>query len=480
MKCNKCGNEISNESEFCSYCGNKTEKEEKKTIKLSLKKIIMIEIIVILGIAVVAGICISIWTRPQISKEETTQNIQTSSSQESIEIKEKIIPDNEKVVVTFINDNGSRSYEERQIANREKLLDYNYKNLSKIKTDMAIHNLGNVYELSSSLFYFEGEYTNGTKFSDYGSIGFANALKVVGKNYNFRTVSTIWNDYNNIHNNYSVIYENSKNVKPQDINNFRGNNYITLMKKYSNSTYGSNVSNLRIGFIDGNKNEWITEYSNKIEQENNNLENNNLTQNNNTYSNNSYESYKEEQYLPPEISIQTYKRDETDNNSLIFNYYVKGQDNEEKTITIKNNGKVITNKKIYTTYNYWSGDETINLEEGLNKIEVIVSNSKGMTDTDTYEIKLEYKKPNVSINNALVATDDKMFELSYGISDEYDTELTVTIKNNGRIITNKKVSTNGVYWKHETIELEKGINKIEVIVTNSKGKTNSAQHEIEY
>ena len=73
-----------------------------------------------------------------------------------------------------------------------------------------------------------------------------------------------------------------------------------------------------------------------------------------------------------------------------------------------------------------------------------------------------------------------MFELSYGISDEYDTELTVTIKNNGRIITNKKVSTNGVYWKHETIELEKGINKIEVIVTNSKGKTNSAQHEIEY
>ena len=73
-----------------------------------------------------------------------------------------------------------------------------------------------------------------------------------------------------------------------------------------------------------------------------------------------------------------------------------------------------------------------------------------------------------------------MFELSYGISDKYDTELSVTIKNNGKIITNKKVSTNGAYWKKETIELEEGINKIEVIVTNSKGKSNSAKHEIEY
>ena len=78
LKCNKCGNEIPIESEFCSYCGNKVEKEEKKTIKLSLKKIIIIEIIVILGIAVVAGICVSVWTRPQISKEETTQNVQNN------------------------------------------------------------------------------------------------------------------------------------------------------------------------------------------------------------------------------------------------------------------------------------------------------------------------------------------------------------------------------------------------------------------
>ena len=133
MKCNKCGNEIPIESEFCSYCGNKVEKEEKKTIKLSLKKIIIIEIIVILGIAVVAGICVSVWTRPQISKEETTQNVQNNKIK-TYELNKIGYYKNENILEEKYNNNGDLIYCKYKSGNEIKEDTYNYEYDSQGRT----------------------------------------------------------------------------------------------------------------------------------------------------------------------------------------------------------------------------------------------------------------------------------------------------------------------------------------------------------
>lgn len=479
MKCNKCGNEIPIESEFCSYCGNKVEKEEKKTIKLSLKQVIIMEIIVILGIAIVAGICISIWTKPQTSTSDTKQNVQANNVQQN----------NNYIKVEGTNNKK----EEVEISvSKEKFKLQLQEDLNTINNE----HLADGYTIDS--FIVNGMYnTQENKFL------FINYIVSFDNNEKILSVARMTDEYLIP---YNIVIDNQPwMLVEEDVSNkiFEFANimieykfkdeYVSIpitdglnsnLNKEIQEELNKNIKKSKTTTNEQTKQQNMNITNEEIQNNNTqyveNIDNNQNTNNNLTQNNNSNESYEETQYLPPEISITTYKTDETDNNSLTLNYYIKGQDNEEKNITIKSNGKVITNKNIYTTYNYWSGNETINLEEGMNKIEIIVTNSKGMTDKDTYEIKLQYKKPNVSINNDLVATDEKMFELNYGISDEYDTELSVTIKNNGKIITNKKVSTNGVYWKHETIELEKGINKIEVIVTNSKGKTNSAQHEIEY
>lgn len=134
MKCNKCGNEIPIESEFCSYCGNKVEKEEKKTIKLSLKQVIIIEIIVILGIAIVAGICISIWTKPQIGTSNITQNNNATSKIKTYELNKIGYYKNENILEEKYNNNLDLIYCKYNSGNEIKEDTYNYEYDNKGRT----------------------------------------------------------------------------------------------------------------------------------------------------------------------------------------------------------------------------------------------------------------------------------------------------------------------------------------------------------
>lgn len=77
MKCKHCGNNISTDSTFCEYCGNKIEQEEKKNIVLFGKIIISIILI---------GICIIVLMQPKGTTQETKQNIQGNNKTENTNI----------------------------------------------------------------------------------------------------------------------------------------------------------------------------------------------------------------------------------------------------------------------------------------------------------------------------------------------------------------------------------------------------------
>ena len=130
---------LQNNADFLCVLGTTAEtptltEEEKKTIKLSLKKIIMIEIIVILGIAVVAGICISIWTRPQISTSNITQNNNATSKIKTYELNKIGYYKNENILEEKYNNNLDLIYCKYNSGNEIKEDTYNYEYDNKGRT----------------------------------------------------------------------------------------------------------------------------------------------------------------------------------------------------------------------------------------------------------------------------------------------------------------------------------------------------------
>ena len=119
MKCNKCNREIPTDSEFCPVCRNKIE--ERKTIKISLKKFIIGTLIILIFIAIISFMIFNKKKNNLVNKDisnNENQNIKINNKES------ENIPDNEKVTVAFIEGINDRKYEDRRIYNRTSLLDY--------------------------------------------------------------------------------------------------------------------------------------------------------------------------------------------------------------------------------------------------------------------------------------------------------------------------------------------------------------------
>lgn len=286
MKCNKCNREIPTDSEFCPVCGNKIE--ERKTIKISLKKFIIGTLIILIFIAIISFMIFN------KKKNNTANGAISNNENQSAEINNKDsenIPDNEKVTVAFIEGINDRNYEDRRIYNRTSLLDYVSNNDSKVREDILSKNLGVVYESAGGIFYFECDTKLGSKTTDYGSIIFFNYMKSTNSGFYFTTIATIWST--TTLNNYTVVYTQkmAKDVKPEAVSEIRNNKMIPIINDYYNKTLnGFDISNVRIGLIESNMNGyWMEEYAE--EQAKNQIpegEDSKYA----TYADNIYEAYK--------------------------------------------------------------------------------------------------------------------------------------------------------------------------------------------
>ena len=290
MKCNKCNRDIPIDSEFCPICGNKLQemKEEKKTIKISFKTIIIGILIILIFIATISFMIFNKKKNNPVNKDisnNENQNIKINNKES------ENIPDNEKVTVAFIEGINDRKYEDRRIYNRTSLLDYVSNNDSKVREDILNKNLGVVYESAGGIFYFECDTKLGSKTTDYGSIIFFNYMKSTNSGFYFTTIATIWST--TTLNNYTVAYTQKmvKDVKPEVATEIRNNKMITVINDYYNKLLnGFDISNVRIGLIESNMNGyWMEEYAE--EQAKNQIpegEDSKYA----TYADNIYEAYK--------------------------------------------------------------------------------------------------------------------------------------------------------------------------------------------
>ncbi len=290
MKCDKCNRDIPIDSEFCPICGNKLQemKEEKKTIKISFKTIIIGILIILIFIATISFMIFNKKKNNPVNKDisnNENQNIKINNKES------ENIPDNEKVTVAFIEGINDRKYEDRRIYNRTSLLDYVSNNDSKVREDILNKNLGVVYESAGGIFYFECDTKLGSKTTDYGSIIFFNYMKSTNSGFYFTTIATIWST--TTLNNYTVAYTQKmvKDVKPEVATEIRNNKMITVINDYYNKLLnGFDISNVRIGLIESNMNGyWMEEYAE--EQAKNQIpegEDSKYA----TYADNIYEAYK--------------------------------------------------------------------------------------------------------------------------------------------------------------------------------------------
>lgn len=290
MKCDKCNRDIPIDSEFCPICGNKLQemKEEKKTIKISFKTIIIGILIILIFIAIISFMIFNKKKNNLVNKDisnNENQNIKINNKES------ENIPDNEKVTVAFIEGINDRKYEDRRIYNRTSLLDYVSNNDSKVREDILNKNLGVVYESAGGIFYFECDTKLGSKTTDYGSIIFFNYMKSTHSGFYFTTIATIWST--TTLNNYTVAYTQKmvKDVKPEVATEIRNNKMITVINDYYNKLLnGFDISNVRIGLIESNMNGyWMEEYAE--EQAKNQIpegEDSKYA----TYADNIYEAYK--------------------------------------------------------------------------------------------------------------------------------------------------------------------------------------------
>lgn len=290
MKCDKCNRDIPIDSEFCPICGNKLQemKEEKKTIKISFKTIIIGILIILIFIAIISFMIFNKKKNNLVNKDisnNENQNIKINNKEG------ENIPDNEKVTVAFIEGINDRKYEDRRIYNRTSLLDYVSNNDSKVREDILNKNLGVVYESAGGIFYFECDTKLGSKTTDYGSIIFFNYMKSTHSGFYFTTIATIWST--TTLNNYTVAYTQKmvKDVKPEVATEIRNNKMITVINDYYNKLLnGFDISNVRIGLIESNMNGyWMEEYAE--EQAKNQIpegEDSKYA----TYADNIYEAYK--------------------------------------------------------------------------------------------------------------------------------------------------------------------------------------------
>lgn len=492
--CNNCNKEIPEESEFCPYCGYNLkdnipstdiendsiayENEIETTTKTPMKSKVVIIIIVIVGIVTIASY--NAWKIYE--KANNSLNSFNNQLSETNDNKKEDIPEEERVTISFIEGMGERKYEDRRISNRTRLLDCVSDNDSNVRADILSKNLGVVYESAGGIFYFECDSNLNSKITKYGSIIFFNYIKNTGGSTYFTTIATIWSASTPY---YSVAYTQkmARDVRPELATVIRDNKMMTVINDYySRILRDFNISNVRIGLIESNTNEyWMKEYANL--KKNDNTQDNSSEEDNNTNKEGNNNTNKEEttlktektEYSHPEISIKNTDT-EVSTENLELEYIVRDEYDKKVDVSIKNNGKEIKKQTININTNI---KVNIKLTEGTNNIEIVTKNSKGKNGSDKCTVKLEYSKPTISItSNWMTYTEENIYNLAYSIYDKYDKKVKMIIKNNGKVIVNRMETSeeysSGIY----ELELVKGKNNIEIIVTNSKGKTNSAKHTI--
>ena len=248
---------------------------------------------------------------------------------------------------------------------------------------------------------------------------------------------------NNLNNNVEINDNANEFINNETVNNNSSNtnNNGTVSNNSSNSNNNGTVSN------------------------NSSNSNNNGTTNNNTGTTVTYS---------PSISIYTGNGTTTRYSDYTLEYSVSNVYDNTKII-IKNNNNIISQKTIT------SGDtlrENIVLTEGTNNIEVIATNSVGKTSSKSITITYTISSPKVWIDSSSGDTTRYSdYNFSYSFQDIYNLGVDVVIKVNGAVVKELYGITAP---PSVTITLSEGANRIEVIVTNQKGKSGSATKTVTY
>lgn len=386
---------------------------------------------VFIFIIVIALTAIYLSTIHNNNEEKTNYVVSNQYIENNVNEVRDDIPENETVVVSFVDDFNNRSYEYRRITNRERILSYAISNDEKVREDLTANNSGTVYDAISGWFYFEGDVEiQGKKmtYADFGSVIVSNYVKNNGDGFDYTTIVTIWTASSDISNDYYEVYVKNydKDTQPQNAISVMNYDVINILRDfYFRSLKDMKISNIRIGLIENNKNSWINEYT--INQDNENTEFSDDVNNSNIYED--VDEYTD-RYNTSD-SIETYSssdtsREQTENQSgdntieeqrdttfemlslevtssptTTTSYYtlmgkvnVKcGRDVDwskyrKFTATINGEkasctGDTITNgfMSFYKTYNF--------LDKGKNEFEIIVTDADGKSISETYTVTYE-------------------------------------------------------------------------------------------
>ena len=428
MICSNCGKELKEGAKFCGNCGIKAEqkidngqpkediskkqKENKKTIKISLKKTIAIVSIVFLLI-LISSIVVLLKNKKAHMAIETYDEKYENNIQET-EKNEKEIPEEKQVYVSFMDSKGNEEIELREV-DREDLIQY-MENIYVKTREKGVSVNWFVYESKIVLYYIEYDYKikglDTTHTNTYGAIMYSNHFypsQYTGSILFYKTHVGIWSTANQAFNEYTTLYETSNlKFKPIDIANIRDNRLAQDLKNSIQTLNNTEYFNIRMGVINKSENPWLQEYFDN--QSNNdgteiveeqqkvaNEENENLMYNE---QNSNYDDYDSDDYdyddnnsnnivtefSSPIVTINNTET-ETTRDTINLNYSIKDEYDGQIVIHIKNNGDLIDSKGIYEK-NY-NGVCEIPLKSGTNYISVLVQNSKGQETTKKITINKE-------------------------------------------------------------------------------------------
>jgi len=187
-----------------------------------------------------------------------------------------------------------------------------------------------------------------------------------------------------------------------------------------------------------------------------------------------------ETYTAPSINIIDLQYDIFEKEIAVIEYTVADENDSQLNVVIKHNGNTIEDET-QEVNKYYS--RTIQLVEGTNTIQIIATNSKGKTTTETKTKQFTYTAPIINVPNGVPSTTEKeTITLSYYITDNYsegtEKNIKVTIQNNGQVIEETNVMS--MNWGNEkcSIPLTGGTNKIIISAINSKGKTTTKEFDV--
>lgn len=313
MHCTNCKKEVVEGSEFCSYCGSKINNEVKtldKTTeeieqKIKQKKKIGKGLIIVI-ICCIALITSAVYFTIIVDNDNSNdlENISkqedNNTKQENMENLEKEIPEDRKVTVRFIETGKNDSVEYREV-DRDALINCLNKLYSSVRNAGLSLNMG-LYTYEMALYYVEYDYKiegfDKVSNSIYGAIMYSYFIKSGYATTYCKTFVANWTPFNNIDNSYSAIYESSlskiipsKETLETIRNNRIWNDIANSIKVSKNTEY----SNIRVGFINVQENEWLQEYFDNVYNENEideSINNSNIV-NNNTEINTSENNYQQ-------------------------------------------------------------------------------------------------------------------------------------------------------------------------------------------